>query len=109
MCLTAPQVSLAASCDARCVLCTVTAACVGRRWFFQQLVLAVDYCHRKGVARDIKLENTLLAVSMALMQAPSRRVANGACSRVRSGRTSTHHTHTADCRPHLPALCHRAT
>lgn len=31
------------------------------RWFFQQLVLAVDYCHKKGVAnRDIKLENTLL-------------------------------------------------
>lgn len=35
------------------------------RWFFQQLILAVDYCHRKGVAnRDIKLENTLLQVSM---------------------------------------------
>lgn len=33
------------------------------RWFFQQLILAVDYCHRKGVAnRDIKLENTLLQV-----------------------------------------------
>lgn len=31
------------------------------RWFFQQLAIAVDYCHRKGVAnRDIKLENTLL-------------------------------------------------
>jgi serine/threonine protein kinase len=31
------------------------------RWFFQQLVLAVDYCHKKGVClRDIKLENTLL-------------------------------------------------
>lgn len=31
------------------------------RWFFQQLVIAVDYCHKKGVAnRDIKLENTLL-------------------------------------------------
>ncbi|KAF6257324.1 kinase-like domain-containing protein [Scenedesmus sp. NREL 46B-D3] len=31
------------------------------RWFFQQLVVGVDYCHRKGVAnRDIKLENTLL-------------------------------------------------
>jgi serine/threonine protein kinase len=34
------------------------------RWFFQQLILAVDYCHKKGVAnRDIKLENTLLAAS----------------------------------------------
>jgi serine/threonine-protein kinase SRK2 len=33
------------------------------RWFFQQLVVGVDYCHRKGVAnRDIKLENTLLQV-----------------------------------------------
>jgi len=31
------------------------------RWFFQQLVVGVDYCHRRGVAnRDIKLENTLL-------------------------------------------------
>lgn len=31
------------------------------RWFFQQLIMAVDYCHRRGVAnRDIKLENTLL-------------------------------------------------
>lgn len=31
------------------------------RWIFQQLIIAVDYLHRKGVAnRDIKLENTLL-------------------------------------------------
>lgn len=31
------------------------------RWFFQQLIVGVDYCHHKGVAnRDIKLENTLL-------------------------------------------------
>lgn len=31
------------------------------RWYFQQIVLAVDYCHRKEIAnRDIKLENTLL-------------------------------------------------
>lgn len=38
--------------------------CASCRWFFQQLILAVDYCHKKGVAnRDIKLENTLLAVS----------------------------------------------
>lgn len=31
------------------------------RWFFQQVVIAIDYCHRLGVcSRDIKLENTLL-------------------------------------------------
>lgn len=31
------------------------------RWYFQQLIIAMDYCHRMGVAnRDIKLENTLL-------------------------------------------------
>jgi hypothetical protein len=31
------------------------------RWIFQQIILAVDYCHRKGVGhRDLKLENTLL-------------------------------------------------
>jgi hypothetical protein len=42
------------------VLCFLIISC---RWFFQQLILAVDYCHRKGVAnRDIKLENTLLQV-----------------------------------------------
>lgn len=27
------------------------------RWFFQQLIIAVDFCHKKGIAnRDIKLE-----------------------------------------------------
>jgi len=31
------------------------------RWFFQQLIVGLDYCHKMGVAnRDIKLENTLL-------------------------------------------------
>eukprot|EP01023_Acetabularia_acetabulum_P003982 TRINITY_DN1166_c0_g2_i1.p1 TRINITY_DN1166_c0_g2~~TRINITY_DN1166_c0_g2_i1.p1 ORF type:complete len:352 (+),score=48.30 TRINITY_DN1166_c0_g2_i1:107-1162(+) len=31
------------------------------RWFFQQLIVAIDYCHRMAVInRDIKLENTLL-------------------------------------------------
>ncbi|KAI8474640.1 MAG: ser/thr kinase [Monoraphidium minutum] len=31
------------------------------RWCFQQMVLGLDYCHKKGVAnRDLKLENTLL-------------------------------------------------
>ena len=31
------------------------------RWFFQQLIIGLDYIHRSGVVnRDIKLENTLL-------------------------------------------------
>lgn len=35
------------------------------RWFFQQLIIGLDYCHRRGVVnRDIKLENTLLQVGM---------------------------------------------
>lgn len=38
------------------------------RWFFQQLAVAVDYCHRRGVAnRDIKLENTLLHVGDSVL------------------------------------------
>ena len=33
------------------------------RFVFQQLILAVEFCHRKGkVLRDIKLGNTLLAI-----------------------------------------------
>ena len=35
------------------------------RWFFQQLVLALDYIHKKGVVvRDVKLENALLQVRL---------------------------------------------
>jgi serine/threonine-protein kinase SRK2 len=31
------------------------------RWFFQQLILGLDFCHRLGIAhQDIKLENALL-------------------------------------------------
>lgn len=31
------------------------------RWFFQQIVIGLDYCHRRGVVnRDLKLENLLL-------------------------------------------------
>ncbi len=31
------------------------------RWFFQQLIIGLDYCHQKGVVnRDMKLENTLV-------------------------------------------------
>jgi len=34
------------------------------RWFFQQLIVGMDYCHNLGVVnRDIKLENTLLDAS----------------------------------------------
>lgn len=37
------------------------------RWFFQQLIIGLDYCHRRGVVnRDIKLENTLLQVVQGL-------------------------------------------
>jgi serine/threonine-protein kinase SRK2 len=37
------------------------------RWFFQQLIIGLDYCHRKGVVnRDIKLENTLLQMVQGL-------------------------------------------
>jgi serine/threonine protein kinase len=49
------------------------------RWFFQQLILAVDYCHKKGVAnRDIKLENTLLAVRRRLRPVVLRLAGAGA-------------------------------
>jgi len=35
------------------------------RWLFQQLVLAVDYCHQIGISnRDIKLDNILLDKSI---------------------------------------------
>ncbi|KAK9808869.1 hypothetical protein WJX72_005481 [[Myrmecia] bisecta] len=35
------------------------------RWFFQQLIVALDFCHELGIAnRDIKLENTLLDGSL---------------------------------------------
>ena len=38
------------------------------QWFFQQLILGIDYCHRKGIVnRDIKLENLLL------MKVPNQR------------------------------------
>ena len=40
---------------------SVTAQEHEARWFFQQLIIALDYAHRMNVvSRDIKLENTLL-------------------------------------------------
>ena len=51
------------------------------RWFFQQLIIGLDYCHRRGVVnRDIKLENTLLTVggrrttTAALLPSPRGRM-----------------------------------
>lgn len=39
------------------------------RWFFQQLIIAVEYCHRKNVVmRDIKLENILLDKDQTLIK-----------------------------------------
>lgn len=37
----------------------------GCRWFFQQLVLTLDYLHQKqpGVIQDIQLQDLLLTVS----------------------------------------------
>jgi serine/threonine-protein kinase SRK2 len=32
------------------------------RWYFQQLIVALDFCHKKGIGhRDLKLDNLLLA------------------------------------------------
>ena len=45
--------------------CFSAACCVWCRRLFQQLVLAVDYLHAKGVChRDIKLDNLLLVMRL---------------------------------------------
>lgn len=43
------------------------------RWFFQQLVIGLDYCHRKGVVnRDIKLEVSASTFTFTLGLGPAR-------------------------------------
>lgn len=43
------------------------------RWFFQQIILAIDFCHKMGVVnRDIKLENILVS-SMTSGKVTSKR------------------------------------
>ena len=43
------------------MLCRAGLAEEHARWFYQQLILALDYCHKMNISnRDIKLENTLL-------------------------------------------------
>jgi serine/threonine-protein kinase SRK2 len=47
------------------------------RWIFQQLMLAVDFSHRVGIAnRDIKLENILLASSKGRRDRPMVKLAD---------------------------------
>lgn len=39
------------------------------RWFFQQIILAIEYCHKRDVVlRDIKLENLLLDKNQQLVK-----------------------------------------
>ena len=46
------------------------------RWFFQQLVLGLDYCHKMGIVnRDIKLE-----VARHCTVVGSRRIRRDCCS-----------------------------
>jgi hypothetical protein len=50
-------------CCAVCLPPSPPPLCPPPRWFFQQLVLTMEYFHRRNIAhRDIKLENTLLKV-----------------------------------------------
>ena len=42
------------------------------RWLFQQLMVAVDYCHRLGIVnRDIKVCTVLLAQSSSAARPPT--------------------------------------
>ena len=59
------------------------------RWFFQQLIVGLDYCHQMGVAsRDIKLENTLLDGG----QWPLLKICDFGYSKVSSNIFARHHS-----------------
>lgn len=48
------------------------------RWFFQQIAIGVDYCHRLGIAhQDIKLEVRSCCICMPLEANPWARVPEG--------------------------------
>lgn len=63
------------------------------RYFFQQLISGVAWCHREGVChRDLKLENTLLDGRPA----PRLKICDFGYSKVRTGQGwSWRHGHTA--------------
>ncbi len=43
------------------------------RWFFQQLVLGLDYCHKMGIVnRDIKLEVAHHCTALSALHPPHR-------------------------------------
>jgi serine/threonine protein kinase len=43
------------------------------RWIFQQLIVAVDYCHRLGIAnRDIKVRHDMQAANGSTAPSQSR-------------------------------------
>jgi len=44
------------------------------RWFFQQFIIAVDYCHRLGIAnRDIKVRAAIAPPMLLLLDSACRR------------------------------------
>ena len=53
------------------------------RSIFQQLILALDFCHKRGIAnRDLKMENLLLSSSTdtPLRKAPSVKLCDFGCA-----------------------------
>lgn len=73
------------------------------RWFFQQLVVGVDYCHKRGSShRDIKLENTLLQVGSsgrALWPCKKQSQHHDVWGREAAGSLVVHNTGTPDSQP----------